>query len=209
MLVREVMSRRPVTVRPDTTTKEALGLLDEHGITSMPVVHADGRIVGVVSEADLVRDALPHDPRSHMLTGEGEAPAAPPASVTDVMNHHPLTVTGDVDLAEAVELMTSTAVKSIPVVDDANRVVGMVSRRDVVHLLARSDDKVERELDALYRSLGVDWLVEVHDGLVTVDGPADDKARSLARTAAATVPGVIAVTVREPSPGSTGVRRDR
>jgi osmotically-inducible protein OsmY len=71
----------------------------------------------------------------------------------------------------------------------------MVSRRDVVHALARSDADIAAELDELYHTLGVDWLVEVQDGEVTVEGPVGSKARSLAETAAGTVPGVMSVTV--------------
>jgi CBS domain-containing protein len=200
------MTRWPVTVRPTSSTKEALRLLDDHAITSLPVVHADGRIVGVVSEADLVRDSLPHDPRARMIPDEGGAPAHP-TRVDEVMNHHPVTVEGDVDLAEAVDLMTSTSVKSIPVVDRGLHVIGVVSRRDIVHVLARADDRVQSELDELFRSLGVDWLVVVKEGAVTVDGPQGDKARALAEAAAATVPGVMSVTVVEPPARRTGAHR--
>jgi CBS domain-containing protein len=197
MLVREAMSTEPVTVRPDTPTKVALRMLDERAITSMPVVQ-DGRIVGVVSEADLLRDVLPRDGRTHLLPLQDDVPRqAPSAWVFDVMNRHPLTVDANLDLADAVDLMTSTAVKSVPVVDRAERVVGMLSRRDVVHLLARDDDLISRELDALNTSLGVDWLVDVLDGAVTVDGPLGAKERALAVTAATTVPGVLSVTVLE------------
>jgi CBS domain-containing protein len=198
MLVREVMTRVPLTVREDTPVKTALRLLDEHSITSLPVVHEDGRIVGVVSEADLVRDAVPHDGRTHLLPTEADASPLPMATcVVDVMTRHPLTVEGNVDLAVAVDLMTSTSVKSVPVVDGADRVVGMLSRRDVVHVLARRDYLISRELGALNASLGFDWIVDLHDGAVTIDGPLGDEERALARTVAATVPGVISVTILE------------
>jgi CBS domain-containing protein len=197
MLVREVMTTEPVTVDPDTATKMALCMLDEHAITSMPVVQ-DGRIVGVVSEADLVRDAVPRDGRTQLLpTVDDPSPQLSSSRVVDVMNHHPLTVEANLDLADAVDLMTSTAVKSVPVVDRAERLVGMLSRRDVVHLLARGDNLISQQLDALNSSLGVDWLVDVRDGVVTVEGPVGDKERALAKTAAATVPGVLSVTVLE------------
>ena len=195
MLVREVMTTGAVTVRPDTPTKVALRMLDGHAITSMPVVQ-DGRIVGVVSEADLLRNTVPRDGRTHLLPIEDDASREAPSScVLDVMTHHPLTVDATLDLADAVDLMTSTAVKSVPVVDRAERVVGMLSRRDVVHLLARSDDLISQDLDTLNTSLGVDWLVDVRDGVVTVQGPVGDKERALARTAAATIPGVRSVSV--------------
>ena len=195
MLVREAMSTGTITVRPETATKAALRLLDEHSITSMPVVRAGGRIVGVVSEADLVRGALPHDGRTHLRPTGGDEPPHPSTVVADVMNHHPLTVEGNLDLADAVDLMTSTSVKSVPVVDGADRVVGMLSRRDVVHLLARRDELISQDLESLHASLGVDWLVDVQEGHVTVDGPVGDKERALAKTAAATVAGVTGVTV--------------
>jgi predicted transcriptional regulator len=194
MLVHELMTRSPVTVQPATHVKEALGMLDTHAITSMPVVDADGRIVGVVSEADLVREAVAQDPRAHMMPS-GEPPLESPRTVAEVMSRHPLTVTADTDLAEAVDLLTSSAVKSVPVVDERGRTVGMLSRRDVVHALARTDDRIEAELDELFRELGGTWSVTVDEGRVTVEGVADAQARALAETAAATVTGVRSVHV--------------
>jgi CBS domain-containing protein len=202
MLVREVMTRQPITVTPDTSAKEALRLLDRHSVTSMPVVNVDGEVVGVVSEADLLRDALPPDSRTHLLPVSDDRQHHA-QHVEDVMTRHPITVRADLDLAQATELIISTAVKSVPVVEGP-RLVGMVSRRDVVHALARSDADIAGHLDELYRSLGVDWLVEVQDGDVTVDGPVDAKDRALAETAAGTVPGVMSVTIETgPTEGSS------
>lgn len=195
MLVRELMTAEPVTVEPGTAVKTALALLDEHNVTSMPVVTPDGRIAGVVSEADLIHDLVGPDPRLH------EIPVKPstdlrPRCVADVMSPHAVTVRPDTDLAVAVELATSTGIKSLPVVDDDNRVVGIISRRDVVRMLARSDDLLEREVDALLLSTGIrDWLVEVHDGVVELSGPRDDRSRSVATLLAGSVPGVVEVRV--------------
>ena len=198
MFVHEVMSGLPVTVRRETTVKEAMRLLDEHEITSMPVIDAEGRILGVVSEADLLRDSVPHDARGHVnLRAEEEL--EPAATVDEVMSRHPMVVHEHTDLADAVELMTTTAVKSLPVVDHKHRVVGMISRRDVVHRLARTDDAVAAEIDELFRQLGVDWAVTVDQGMVTVEGPVGDRARSLAETAVVTVSGVRSVKVVEPA----------
>jgi CBS domain-containing protein len=198
VLVREVMTPRPVTVTPETSTKDALRLLDRHSITAMPVVGPGGVVIGVISEADLVRDALPADPRAHMLPDTAEQENSS-TCVGDVMTRHPVTVRGDLDLSEATDLITSTAVKSVPVVD-GSRLVGMLSRRDVVHALARTDSDIEGQLDDLYRTLGVDWTVDVRDGAVTVEGPVDAKSRALAQTAAGTIPGVMSVTVVERPP---------
>lgn len=200
MLVREVMTAQPVTVRTDTPVKEALALLDRHSITMMPVLSPAGMIVGVVTEADLIRDVVKPDVRTHMIPRQQGQPLLPPHVVVEVMNHQTVTVTPDTDLAEAANLMTGTAVKSLPVIDEHHRVVGVISRRDIVHVLARSDDVVEQEVGALFHSLGVDWLADVHDGMVTVTGPVTEKDRSLAETATSTVPGVVAVTIRYEQP---------
>jgi len=194
MLVREVMTRHPVTVQPATPVKEAMRLLDAHAITAMPVVDRAGVIVGVVSEADLVREAVPHDPRAHMIPELGGS-IDPPVRVGEVMTRLPVTVSEDSDLADAVDIMTRTAVKSLPVVDDDRRPVGVVSRRDVVHRLSRPDEAIESELDARFRQLGVEWITTVEDGRVAIDGPVGNRARSLALTTAATVPGVRSVLV--------------
>jgi hypothetical protein len=123
---------------------------------------------------------------------------ARPHTVSEVMNRHPVAVRGDADLSEAVELMTSTAIKSLPVVDGRGCVVGMLSRRDVVHLLARDDERIERQVDELYRAAGVDWLVRVEDGTVTVEGPDDRSSRAIATSLAATVAGVTDVRIAPP-----------
>jgi CBS domain-containing protein len=196
MLVRDVMTRQPVTVTPDMSAKDALMLLDRHSITSMPVVDAKGAVLGVVGEADLVRDALPPDSRTHLLpiTGERHHHAQ---RVEDLMTRHPVTVHEDLDLAEATEMILGTTLKSVPVVD-GSRLVGMLSRRDVVHALARTDADIAGQLDELYRSIGVDWQVQVHEGEVTIDGPVGAKACSLAERSAGTVPGVMSVTIATP-----------
>lgn len=193
MLVREVMSSPVVSTTSGTSVREAVRLLDEHRITSMPVLDDSGRLVGVVSEADLVREVLRPDPRAHMMP-PGRATTAVATRVDEVMTTFPLTVHPDEDLAEAVDLLTSTSVKSVPVVADGV-VVGVLSRRDVVHLLARSDERIEAEVVELFRADGVDWLADVVDGTVHVTGPATEPERRLAAALAGSVPGVVAVRV--------------
>lgn len=191
MLVSEVMTSPAVTVQRETSLKRVAQLLDEHSVTALPVVEDDGTIVGVISEADVVLEALPHDPRAH----DNPQPVARGPAFTcagDVMNFHPVTVGPRTDLAEATELMTSTSVKSLPVVD-GGVVVGMVSRRDVIRVLAHSDEIISAGLDDLLRSLEGDWLVEVDAGVVTAQGPDDERERDIVRAIVATVPGVVAL----------------
>jgi CBS domain-containing protein len=132
MLVHELMTTDVITVRVDTQVKQALSLLDRHNITSTPVIDPQDRVVGVVSEADLLRASVLHDPRAH-LTPVVEAPRGVARYVGDVMTRQAVVIEPDADVAEAVDLMTSTAMKRPPVVDDRQRLVGMISRHDVVH----------------------------------------------------------------------------
>ena len=197
MIARELMTTDLVTVLADTPVKVALTLLDENDITSLPVLGEDGRIVGVVSEADLIRELVGPDPRTHAIPHD-EPRDDRPRYVGDVMTSHAVTVHPETDLAVAVDIATSTGVKSLPVVDDDGRVVGVLSRRDVVRMLARSDDLLEQDIDALLVSAGErDWLVEVHDGVAEISGPSGLHDRVIARVLASSVPGVVEVRLED------------
>jgi CBS domain-containing protein len=191
MLVREVMSQPPVTVNDTATIKTAIMLFERHDVSAMPVIDAAGHLTGVISEADVIREMVMPDQRVH------EKPihlSALPlhAVVADVMSTHPVTVPSEAELATAAELMTTTAVKSLPVLH-RNRLVGVVSRRDIIRVLARSDERIEADVDELFRQTGYDWLVEVREGVAVIDGPVVESEQGLARTLASTVPGIVAI----------------
>ena len=191
MLVREVMSKPAVTVSDTATVKAAIALLEQHDISAMPVIDSAGHLTGVVSEADVIREMVVPDQRAHEIPVR--LTAAPiHAVVADIMSTQPVTVSGDTDLAVATELMTSTAIKSLPVVD-RGRVVGVVSRRDVIRVLARPDEQIEAGIDELFRQTGRDWLVDVEDGVAIVDGPSTGPEQDLATALANTVSGIIGV----------------
>ncbi|MDQ1483769.1 MAG: hypothetical protein QOF35_1845 [Actinomycetota bacterium] len=197
MLVREVMTSPPVTVGPGTSLKRAIQLLDEHQITAMPVVDHVGHLMGVVSEADVLRDSVPADRRAHARLVEISAPTVQ-LVVTDVMTHLPVNVAPDDDLSQAVELLVDTQVKSLPVVG-SGRVVGMVSRRDVIAVLARQDPLIEAEIDEELRRAGVECTVEVNDGVVHLEGADGPDTLRIAQVIASGVSGVIGVTVASPA----------
>jgi CBS domain-containing protein len=195
MLVRELMTHDPVTVTPATPVKTALGLLVEHRITSMPVLYRHGRLAGVVSEADLIRDLVPGDRRAHEVPPGDDALRDRPAVVGDVMTTHAITVHPDDDVADAVELLTSTTVKSVPVTERDGALAGMLSRSDIVRVLATADEDLAREVEARLTSAGLgEWMAEVTDGTVSLQGPDDSPDRAVARLLASTVPGVVEVT---------------
>jgi CBS-domain-containing membrane protein len=196
MFVEDVMTAHPVSVRTTTSVKEALWLLDRYSVTILPVVDRAGRVHGVVSEADLIRDRVPRDPRDREDPGTQEPGPAPPPTVAEVYTPHAVTVRSHDDLADAVELLTSTAIKSVPVVDRKGVVVGVLSRSDVVHVLARGDSVIEAGIAEQLAALGYeDWLVDVDEGVVHIDGPSTDHERTLARIAATTATGVAGVRV--------------
>jgi len=197
MFVEEVMTREPATVTVDTTIKAAAAVLAERQISSLPVLDGEGRLCGVVSEADLIREAFVPDARGHMLPGQyGDRPT--PRSVGEVMTPHAITAHESSDIADIAEVMTSTAVKSLPVIDDDGRLVGVVSRSDLVKVRAQADEVIERQVDARLASMGHgDWLVEVTEGEVEIGGPVSDIDRSIAQVIASTIPGVVDVRVRE------------
>ena len=191
MLVREVMSSPALTVPADESVKDALIVMDQHRVTSLPVVGTTGVIVGIVSEADLLRARVPHDARTHMRLPMPHERL--PLRVAQVMSRPIMVEPGD-DLSEAVELMTTTMVKSLPVVDQG-RVVGMLSRSDVVHLMARSDEQIHEEIVDLLAGAGLCCHVEVRDGSVSVLRLDDPRSARAARAIASAVPGVVSVQV--------------
>ena len=183
MLIRDVMTTPATTISADTTIREAVALLDQHKITILPVVGPADELIGIVSEADLLTQAKT----------DGSDGAARYAG--EVMTRMATWVTTDADLDEVIELMATTLIKSFPVLDHG-RVVGVVSRSDVIHMLASRDQRLRAEVVDLLYSESPDWYVEVADGVVTVTGPADEHERRLAAVLAGSVSGVQGVRVR-------------
>jgi CBS-domain-containing membrane protein len=192
MLISEVMTAPAVTVSPDTTIQEALRLLDDHQITTLPVVDRHGALTGIISEADLLADAGALD----VPAGSSVRLSIPgaPRRVGELMTRLVVTVSVDGDLDEAVDLMTSTMIKSLPVIEN-DRVVGVVSRSDIIHLLATRDQRIRRHVTDLLHDES-DWLVDVYDAEVVITGPDGEHERKVAEVLAGSVPGVVAVHVR-------------
>jgi CBS domain-containing protein len=189
------MTSEPVTVRAETSVKDALALLDQHSITMLPVVSDDSVLVGVLSEADLLVGRVLPDARATLIPRTTERDDPTQGTVASFMTSLALTVNEETDLAEVTKVMIATGVKSLPVVDPGRRVVGVISRRDIVRTMARSDTEIEEQLTALFASLELDWQVSVDDGHVHVTGPLEAKDRSLALAAVSTVAGVVDVRI--------------
>jgi CBS domain-containing protein len=187
------MTSPAVTVTPRAHCKEAAALLVQHRISALPVVDGDGRLVGIVSEADLLPLETSPDPRSQ-ATPLPTRPMPLPRLVADVMTPEVYTVEEGTDLGVVAQRMLEAGVKRFPVVR-GGRVVGVVSRHDLVKVLARSDADVEAGVRRTLADEGMRLTtlgVAVRDGVVELTG-ADAQTLRLAEILARSVPGVLDV----------------
>lgn len=197
MRTRDVMTTEVVVVSPDTGARDAARLLAERGFTTLPVVDAAGAFVGVVTETQLLRDRLPQDPR-FLVHGEPPVPRKTPGNVVaEVMTVPPVTVTPNTDLAEVADLMIDHGMRSVPVVHEG-RLVGIITRRDMLRSISRADWIIEAEIRHRLCVIGAShrWQVEVKDGKVSiVDSRDDETDRHVAEVLARAVAGVTDVHV--------------
>ncbi|MER5794233.1 CBS domain-containing protein [Streptomyces sp. NPDC001980] len=158
--VGDVMTRNPVAVGRDAPFKDVVTLMDRWKVSALPVLDGEGRVIGVVSEADLAR--------------------ARGVTAGELMNAPAVTVHPDATVAEAARVMARRGVKRLPVVDGAGLLRGIVSRADLLKVFLRADEELTEEVrrevvDRLF-PLSADHIrVEVTEGVVTltgwIDGP--------------------------------------
>ncbi|GAA2208079.1 CBS domain-containing protein [Nonomuraea monospora] len=194
MLVREVMSSPAITVRRTDPVRRAIRTLYANNITAAPVVDDSGRLVGVVSELDLLRGEFEPDPRATVLPPQA-AHEPPPRRVMEVMTREAVTVTETTDVTTAIDLMVGKRIKSLPVLH-GEQIAGMVSRRDLMAMLARPDDELRQAVMAALREqypFGPSWEVTVRDGVAELSGPPHRHADHIADVLARTVPGIVRV----------------
>jgi CBS domain-containing protein len=195
--VGDVMSSPVVTVAPGAHLKEVADLLVNREISAVPVVEED-ELIGIVSEADLVPLELAPDPRAH-LAPVRQPPPGVPRVVAEVMTREVVALPESADAAEAGRLMLERGIKSIPVVRE-RRVVGIVARRDLLKVLARSDQDIAHDLRTLLEEeLGTPspYRVAVRDGVAELTGSPDPADRRFATLLVRGVPGVVDVRFAE------------
>ncbi len=197
MRVEEIMSSPVTSVRPDMLLKDAAEALVGRDVSAAPVLDDDGRLVGMVSESDIMQVELHEDPRRHARVVEPAGTA--PSRVEEVMTRDVVAIPIDADVADVAAMMIERRIRSIPVVE-GTRVTGIVSRRDVLRVLVREDADIERDLaeilDELPSSLG-SWSVRVSEGVVSWIGTGPDHVRPFLTRVAFTVPGVVDVRFAE------------
>lgn len=194
MLVTAVMSRPVVTVAPDATIKDAARLLISNSISALPVVDGAGELVGIVSEADLIPMETRPDPRTQ-ATPLPPTAGSSPLKVADVMTRNVITVQTDSEVSQAARIMIEADVKRVPVMQDG-RLVGIVSRRDLVRVIARRDEDLAAELRRGLHELGIGLSpgsVTVDGGIATIDLEGQPMEERLAESVALTVAGILEV----------------
>ncbi|MFF3164728.1 CBS domain-containing protein [Streptomyces sp. NPDC003273] len=204
--VEELMSRDVVRARPDTPFKELVRLLEDNGVTAVPVVDEIGRPMGVVSEADLLRKSADQaDPSGRAPIPHLEAwerAKAGGSRAEELMSAPAVCARPEWTVVEAARLMETQKVKRLPVVDEADRLLGIVSRGDLLRVFLRRDEAIREEIttDVLRRTLGLeprDVTAEVRDGRVTLAGTVEHGSLvPVVEQLCRGVDGVVSVTAR-------------
>jgi CBS domain-containing protein len=146
--VADVMSRDPITTHPDAALTDVIKILAEQRISGLPVVDRAGNLVGVISETDLMwRESGVTPPAYIMLldsviylenpaTYERDLHKALGQTVGDVMSRDPITIAPDQSLQTAARLMHERSIHRLPVLDADKRVIGILTRGDIVRAMA-------------------------------------------------------------------------
>jgi CBS domain-containing protein len=199
------MTTDVLTVRPSMPLKEAAALLAEHRISGLPVVDDERRVLGVLSEGDIL----------YKETGAKDKPglidrllSVPPVgfdlklaakTVGEAMSAPALTIGPRRPVTEAASTMIDEGVNRLPVIDDEERLIGIITRADLVRAFVRSDAEIEKEIreDVFHRTL---WLepellqLEVSGGEVRLSGQVETRTDAeLIPTFVQRVPGVVSV----------------
>jgi CBS domain-containing protein len=203
--VGDVMTTRVVAVRKDAPFKEMIIKIREFRISAFPVIDHEGRVIGVVSEADMLNKeadlAADVGPLASILRfGDHEKSAAVTAG--ELMTSPPVVIGPDAPVTEAARRMRGRRVKRLPVINSTRHLIGIICRSDVLSVFARPDAEIRQEAleEAIAESFLVDtqpFAVTVHDGVVTLTGrPENDQAGRELAERVRHIEGVVAVRDR-------------
>ncbi len=176
--VKDVMSTHVIAVRQGASYKEMAAMLHEQRVSAFPVLDDDNKVIGIVSEADLLTkeafDSATHGALDGVLRRRERARASA-LTAAELMTKPPVTIGPDVPVAQAARLMHSRRVKRLPVIKDDGTLIGIVSRADVLSVYSRPDAEIRHEItqDLILGLLLGDperFTVTVRDGIVTIEG---------------------------------------
>ncbi|HEX6262677.1 MAG TPA: CBS domain-containing protein [Actinomycetota bacterium] len=195
MKARDIMSRPAITVTPETPLKRVAELMVDHRIALVPVVDASGNLLGVISEADLLRgNATPQ--RGEIITSTAREGAAP-GTAAMVMTMDVVAAEEAAEVADLFPLMVERHLKGVPVVSDGI-VTGVLARRDLLRLLVRTDTDVHDDVMEVLDHVGEEpFSVDVAEGVVTINRWLGPSARRRIEAFVRAIPGVMAVVFKE------------
>ncbi|MFI0959945.1 CBS domain-containing protein [Streptomyces sp. NPDC021080] len=198
LIVGQVMTSEVVGAHRRMSFKDVARLLDRYRISGLPVVDDDDKVVGVISETDLLRlqaarsgrgrearrllpslrRALPWPPRPERAARRAATAGAEPGRSTtaeQLMSSPAVTVHPELRVADAARVMERHGVERLPVVDEEDRLIGIATRRDLLRVFLRTDEEIRREVadDVMGRALSLpphSVIVSVGDGVVTLEG---------------------------------------
>ncbi|MFO7783567.1 MAG: CBS domain-containing protein [Thermodesulfobacteriota bacterium] len=151
LTVRDIMTREPVTVTPDTPVTEAAGLLLDRRINGLPVVDSQGKLAGIICQSDLVTQQKKFPiptlftlfdgliPLQSIKSLDREVKKITATTVGEAMTADPVAVTPDMTVDEVASLMVDKKFHTLPVVD-GETLVGVIGKEDVLRLLMRSEE---------------------------------------------------------------------
>ncbi|MFJ2238046.1 CBS domain-containing protein [Streptomyces sp. NPDC087859] len=181
-IVSDVMTRDVATVGPDAAFKDIVRIMQDRKVSALPVVDGGRRVLGIVSEADLLpkeefRDSDPD--RSTQLRRLSDLAKAGSVTAGELMTSPALTVRSGETLAQAARTMARARIKRLPVVEESGRLEGVVSRADLLKVFLRDDEdiaeEVRREVVAyLFPAPESAVRVEVREGVVKLGGRVRD-----------------------------------
>lgn len=205
MRVKDLMTTDVLTVRVTTQLKDAARLLAEHRISGLPVVDDDGRVLGVLSEGDILYKETGMKDRPGFFERLLSVPATgfelklAARTVGEAMSAPAVTIGPTRPVTVAATTMIDEGVNRLPVVDDEGRLVGIVTRADLVRAFVRSDAEIEHEIreDVIRQKLWLEpdaFQVEVVGGEVRLSGEVETRTDAeMIPTLVQRVPGVVAV----------------
>lgn len=181
-IVSDVMTRKVVAVRRDAPFKEIVRTMEQWQVSAMPVLEGEGRVIGVVSEADLLSKEEFRDSDPVLLEQRrrlSDIAKAGAVTAGELMSAPALTIHPDTTLAQAARIMAVKHVKRLPVVDGLDMLQGIVSRADLLKVFLRPDADIEEEVrrtvvSYLFPAFSHAIHVNVHEGVVTLRGHIHD-----------------------------------
>jgi CBS domain-containing protein len=176
--VKDVMSTQVVAVKLGASFKEMASRLRQSRVSAFPVIDDDGKVIGVVSEADMLAKEVLNADQTGTITAmlhRREQDKADGLTARDLMTHPAVTVTPDDSVEQAARLMYTLRLKRLPVIDRSGGLVGIISRTDVLAVYDRPDDEIRQEIigNVIVHGFGQDpdqFTVGVQAGVVTMEG---------------------------------------